>query len=142
MRIRDKITIPFIILAFAGIAATALLSVNLISGVLEQRFERQLIVASELLTQANFARNPLILERVKAIIDADVLTFEGGEAVASTFNTAVELEWVTLLEKQGRSGSGAVLEAPVLRHVEFRGGPYTLAFRPLLHGSDAVPVIL
>ncbi len=142
MRIRDKITIPFILLAFAGIAVTALLSVNLISNVLEQRFERQLIIASELLTQANFARNPLILERVKAIIDADVLTFEGGEAVASTFNELAELEWGTLIKKQGRSEPGAVLEEPALKYVEFRGRPYTLAYRPLLDGSDAVLVVL
>jgi signal transduction histidine kinase len=142
LRIRDKITIPFILLAFAGVAVTALLSVNLISSVLEQRFERQLIIASELLTQANFARNPLILERVKAIIDADVLTLEDGEAVASTFNTAAELEWETLLERQGRPESGALWEEPTLKHVEFRGRPYTLAWRPLLDGSDAVLVVL
>jgi signal transduction histidine kinase len=142
LRIRDKITIPFILLAFAGIAVTALLSVNLISNVLEQRFERQLIIASELLTQANFARNPLILERVKAIIDADVLTFEGGEAVASTLNAFAELEWGTLLERQGRPESGALWEEPTLKHVEFRGRPYTLAWRPLLDGSDAVLVVL
>ncbi len=142
MRIRDKITIPFILLAFAGIAVTALLSVNLISNVLEQRFERQLIIASELLTQANFARNPLILERVKAIIDAEVLTFEGGEAVASTLNAFAELEWGTLIKKQGRSEPGAVLEEPALKYVEFRGRPYTLAYRPLLDGSDAVLVVL
>ncbi len=142
LRIRDKVTIPFILLAFAGIATTALLSVNLISDVLEQRFDRQLIVASELLSRANFARNPIILERVKAIIDADVLTLEGGEVVASTLNAFAELEWVTLLERQGRSESGAVLEEPVIRHVELRSRPYTLAFRPLLDGSDAVLVVL
>ena len=142
MRIRDKITIPFIILAFAGIAATALLSVNLISNVLEQRFERQLVIASELLTQANFARNPLILDRVKAIIDADVLTFEGGEAVASTFDASAELEWVKLLDRQGKPESGAVSEEPTLRHVEFHSRPYTLAYRPLLDGSDAVLIVL
>ena len=78
MRIHDKVTIPFVLLAFAGIAVTALLSVNLISKALEQRFERQLMEASEMIARANFARNPSILERVKAIIDADILTFEGG----------------------------------------------------------------
>jgi len=83
-----------------------------------------------------------VLERVKAIIDADVLTFEGGEAVASTFNDLAELEWVTLIEKQGWSGSGAVSEEPALRHVEFRSLPYTLAYRPLLDGSEAVLVVL
>ena len=51
LQIRDKITIPFILLAFAGISTTALLSVNLISKALEQRFEKQLVVASDLLSR-------------------------------------------------------------------------------------------
>jgi signal transduction histidine kinase len=142
MRIRDKVTIPFIALAFAGIAVTALLSVNLISGALEQRFERQLVVASELLSRANFARNPSILERVKTIINADILTFEAGEAVASTLDKSAELEWVRLLEKQGWPGPGAGSEEQALRHVESGGLPYTLAYRPLLDGSGAVLVVL
>ena len=142
MRIQDKLTIPFVLLAFAGIAATALLSVNLITDVLEQRFERQIMVSSELLARANFARNPSILERVKAIIDADILTFEGGKAVASTLNASDESEWVMLLEGQDRSGPGATTAEPVLRHVEFRNQPYTLASRPLMDGSGAMLCVL
>jgi signal transduction histidine kinase len=142
LRIRDKVTIPFIILVFAGIVVTARLSVDLVSDVLEQRFERQLIIVSELVTQVNFARNPLILERVKAIIDADVLTFEGNETVASTLNPDAELEWMRLLEKQGKTGSGAVLEKQTLRQVDFNGRPYTIVYRPLLDGSDAMLVVL
>ena len=140
MRIRDKLTIPFILLAFAGIAATALLSVNLITEVLEQRFERQLMASSELLSRDNFARNPSILDRVKAIIGADILTFEGGKAVASTLNVSNELEWVTLLERQDRAGPGAAV--PFIRHVKLRNQPYTLVSRPLMDGSGAVLVVL
>jgi len=142
LRIRYKLTIPFIFLAFVGIAATALLSVNLITEVLEQRFERQLMVSSELLSRANFARNPSILERVKTIIDADILTFEGGKAVASTLNAADELEWVSLLEMQDKFGPEAIASPPLIRHFEFRNQPYTLASRPLLDSSDAVLVVL
>ena len=140
MRIHDKLTIPFILLAFAGIAATALLSVNLITEVLEQRFERQLMASSELLSRDNFARNPSILDRVKAIIGADILTFEGGKAVASTLNVSNELEWVTLLERQDRAGPGAAV--PFIRHVKLRNQPYTLVSRPLMDGSGAVLVVL
>jgi signal transduction histidine kinase len=142
VRIRDKITVPFIALAFAGIAATALLSVNLISDALEQRFERQLLFASELLSRANFARNASILERVKTIIEADVLTFEDGKAIASTLGASAEAEWVPLLAGQLGSKAGAALQEPAVEYVEFRSRPYTLAYRPLVDGSDAVLVVL
>ena len=142
MRIRDKITIPFFFLAVAGIAVTALLSVNLISDVLEQRFERQLVVASELLSSGNFARNASILEQVKAIIDADVLTIEGGEAAASTLDPSAEREWVSLVGQQLEPGPGNEVSAQGLRFVEHNNRPYTLAFRPLTNGSDAVLVVL
>lgn len=135
MRIRDKLTIPFALLAFAGISATALLAANLTTDVLEQHFERQLIVSSELLSRDSFARNPAILKRVKAIIDADILTFEGGKAVASTLNVSDELEWLTHIEGQDRSG-------PVIRRVEFRNRPYTLVSRPLMDGSGAMLFVL
>jgi len=142
LRIRNKLTIPFIFLAFAGIAATALLSVNLISGILEQRHEKQLMAASELLSRANFARNTSVLQRVKEIVDADVLTIEGGKAVASTLNASDELEWVTLLESEERPESATVMQEPIVRRVEFRNRPYTLTCQLLLDGSDAMLVIL
>jgi signal transduction histidine kinase len=142
LRIRDKITIPFILLAFAGITVTALLSVNLISGVLEQRFEKQLIVTSELLSQANYVRNPAILERVKTIIGADILTFEGGEAVASTLSAIAERKWVMILKKPGSPGPDAASAGPTIRYIELSDRPYTFVHRPLLDGSGAVVVIM
>lgn len=142
MRIRYKLTIPFILLAFAGIAVTALLSMNLISGVLEQRSEKQLIITSGLLTQANFARNPPILQRVKDIIDADVLTYEGGEVVASTLSTTAEWEWMNLLEKQGLLESGAVAEEAFFRRATLHDRPYTLVYQPLPGDTDAMLLIL
>lgn len=138
MRIHHKVTIPFILLAFAGIAATALLSVNLISGELEQRSERQLMVASDMISRANFGRNPAILARVKSIIDADILTFEGGKAVASTLTANTEMEWLKLFQMQGITDP----VEPTLKHFSFQGRSYTLVYRPLLDGSDAVLVVL
>ena len=142
MRIRDKISIPFILLAIAGFSLTALLSVNLVTRVLEQRFERQLMVTSELLSQAGFGRNPVVLERVKAIIDADLLTVEGGEAVASTLDSSAEAEWMAFFDRLEEGGAGAPSGSPVVRYTELGDRPYTIAFRPLADGSEAAVAIL
>jgi len=142
MRIRDKITFTIILLVFLGIAATALLSVRIVTGELQQRQERQLVVASELLSQAQYLRNPAILERVKAIIGTDVLTLEGGEPVASTLSAADEGDWVTILERKEGSVAGMTQDQTAVRHVERRGRHYTLVTRPLLHDPEAMVVIL
>jgi signal transduction histidine kinase len=142
LRIRDKITFPFILLAFIGIAATALLSVNIVTGELQQRQEQQLVVASELLAQAQYLRNALILERVKAIIGADVLTLEGGEPVASTLAGADEQDWVAILRQEEESLEGTARDQPTVRRVELRGRFFTLVTRPQLHSPGALVVIL
>jgi len=142
MRIRDKITFTFILLAFLGIAATALLSVRIVTGELQQRQERQLVVASELLSQAQYLRNPSILERVKAIIGTDVLTLEGGEPVASTLPAADEGDWVAIIGREETSVAGITQGQPAVRHVDLHGRHYTLVGRPLLHDPEAMVVIL
>lgn len=142
MRIRDKITLPFILLAFIGIAATALLSVNIVTGELQQRQEQQLVVASELLAQAQYLRNALILERVKAIIGADVLTLEGGEPVASTLAGVDEQDWVAIVRQEEESREGTAPDQATVRRVESRGRFFTLVTRPQLHSPGALVVIL
>jgi len=142
MRIRDKITLTFIVLVFLGIAATALLSVRIVTGELQQRQERQLVVASELLSQAQYLNNPSILERVKAIIGTDILTLEGGEPVTSTLPAAEEGDWVAILARDGKSAGSIAKDQPTVRHVDLRGRHYTLVGRPLLYDPEAMVVII
>lgn len=140
LRIHYKIVIPFTLLVIVATLVTSFISVTLISETLERRFRRQIEDASEVLAQSDFALSRSILERLKLIVDADIITYKkDGEVLAGTLGTEADSELLDLVR------SPQVIEqiftqgqALVMRDARHRGRPYKFAYRPLRYPPDTV----
>lgn len=89
LKIHYQIVLPFILVSFAAILATAAVSYSLISRTLEARLQDQADRASQMLAESDFLLSSSILERFKAVIDADIVGFTAdGRVLASTIDAA------------------------------------------------------
>src|SRR5438067_1192355 len=87
-RLHHRIVIPFVLIAVLTTATAAYVAVSVVSRTLQSRVETQILNASALVSQSDFALNPVILRSVKAITGADVVTYTGGGTIlAATFDS-------------------------------------------------------
>jgi signal transduction histidine kinase len=71
--------------AIVATATTAVVTLSVTSGALQSRLQAQLVSAAGVVSRADLALNRAILQNVREIIGADVITFgEGGRVVADT----------------------------------------------------------
>jgi signal transduction histidine kinase len=131
-RIQDKIVTPFVLLALVATVGAAWIALSLSSRALESRVESQLARGSALVSQSHFALNPSILELVKEIANADVVTYSAdGTVLASTLDgerrqalaRAVMGADATADALRGRDG------ATVVRQIVDEGITYSVAYR-------------
>lgn len=85
LRLHHRIVVPFVLVAILTTTAAALVSVSVMSRTLESRVQAQILNASALVSQSDFALNPAILRSVRTIAGADVVTYSrDGTILAST----------------------------------------------------------
>ena len=75
VRLHHRIVIPFALVALAATASTAYVTLRVTGRLLQSRVEAQIISATSLLAQSDFALNRAILDSVKATAGADVVTY-------------------------------------------------------------------
>lgn len=140
MRLQYKIVVPFVALFVAAVAVIALTAVAAVSRTLDSRLETQVIQASAFVSQAEFARNRLVLERLKEMLGAEIITFgPDGQVLATT--SAVDPS--VLAERAlAAADPAAVRDGLVIRDLEHGGVPYTVAYRPLRTPPGAVMAVL
>ena len=140
LKIHHKIVIPFAVLLVAATLVTAFISVTLISENLERRFQTQLENASDVLAQSDLALTEPVLERLKLIIGAEIVTYgKDGGVLAGTLSPSTDAELLALVQTEDvltRIFSDE--EKLILRDVMHRGVPYKVAYRPIRFPSDAV----
>ena len=140
LKIHHKIVIPFAVLLVAATLVTAFISVTLISENLERRFQTQLENASKILAQIDFAVTGPVLERLKLIIGAEIVTYaKDGGILAGTLSPSTDAELLALIQTEDvlrRIFSEG--EELILMDVVHRGVPYKVAYRPIRFPSDAV----
>jgi signal transduction histidine kinase len=144
LRIHHKLTIPFTLLLIVAIGVTAAMSISLSAGALETRLGRQMDRVSEMVSESGFAPNRPILERLKAILDADVITYtKAGQVIASTLDSPSDSELSALVRSRVTVGemsdNGQRL---AMRDIAYRGRPYKVAYRPLRTPPDSVVAIV
>ena len=85
LRLQHRLVIPFVLVALIGTSAASLVALSVFSRALQARLETQLAGAAVVVSRADFALNPAILERVRDVVGADVITVDGsGQVVQST----------------------------------------------------------
>ncbi len=131
--IQLKIALPFTLLFAATSLVVALISSSLISRTLEERLQSQIEEVSEMISQAGFAMNPAILENLKAVVGAEIVTYRrDGEVIVSTLGGEGERALLDAIR------SPAVIdpifaqgEPLVIRRLSAAGRSYRIAYRLL-----------
>ena len=131
LRLHHRIVIPFALIALLATSLTAYVALTVASQALETRVETQILNAAALISQSDFALNPAILQSVKAIASADVVTFnDSGTVLASTLDAEKSRAVVAAIGAAGGRG-GAFSQADgvaVVRQIDC-GEPCEVAYR-------------
>jgi signal transduction histidine kinase len=129
LKIHYQIVIPFIVVSFAAILATAFISYSLLSRALEARLREQTERAARMIADSDFLLNRPVLERFKAVLDADIVGYaRDGTVVGSTLapDRRRLLEAVLATPSASGARNGFALE-----HVEVDGRPYRVGYQAL-----------
>ena len=143
LRVRHKIVIPFMVVVVAATIVTAATAIALISGAIESRLSRQMDHVSEMLLLTGFALNRPVLERLKPILDADVITFtQAGEVVVSTLEGPADSGLASLVRSALPTQVTSEGKGPVMKDLTYAGRPYKVAYRALGTPPDAIVAIV
>jgi signal transduction histidine kinase len=130
-RIHDRIVVPFVLMALVAIVTAAMVSLSLISHTLEARVESQIANASAFVSGSQFALNSSVLRLVKAMVNADVVTY-GRDRLALT-TTLDQNEHQGLFDAVVANEPAHIADAPEsayqLREMTNAGRPYLVAYR-------------
>jgi signal transduction histidine kinase len=144
MRVQYKIVIPFTALFIVATLATALVSISLMARNLDARVTTQLDQASRMVSRADFALNSSILQNLKAVIGADVVTFKrDGTVLATTVKTSENTETIpAVLSPQGFPAKLETGEQFELREVNINGRPHKIGYRLLSSPPDTIVAVI
>ncbi|HUT32324.1 MAG TPA: ATP-binding protein [Planctomycetota bacterium] len=84
MGIRAKIVLPFTLLFLATLLVVALLAAWATASLVDERLQGQMTDLAAVLSQAGFASNPNVLDRVKTIVGGELATVDARGAVLAT----------------------------------------------------------
>lgn len=88
LRLHFRIVIPFAVAAVAAMSLSAYLTRQATQAAIRERIESQIVSAASLLAESGFALTPAVMGSVRAIADADVVTFtREGRVLTSTMDT-------------------------------------------------------
>jgi signal transduction histidine kinase len=133
LNIRAKILLPFTLLCIVVTVATALVARALITHSLYDQATRQIEHASAMIARSDFALNPVILDKVKLLLNIDVVTYrQEGAVLASTLGPPMDQGLRSLLQAPGIMERLTGAETPfIMRNVSYLGHPYTIVYRSL-----------
>jgi signal transduction histidine kinase len=129
LKIHYQIVIPFILVSFAGILATSFISYSLLSRSLEARLRDQTERAARMIAESGFLLNRPVLERFKAVLNADIVGYaRDGSVIGSTLGPGQRdlLDAVLAAPSAAARSTGFALE-----DVEVAGRPYRVGYHPL-----------
>jgi signal transduction histidine kinase len=140
VKIRHQIVLPFALLFAVVIIASASIAMTFMARQLDQRLEREMADAADLLSSEEFALNRAVLGKVKSLLDAEILTFEReGNVLVATFDTQSDpsftrkirnIDTLELMEGTGKDS--------ISRDLRHEGTPYRVLYRRLDRMADAI----
>ena len=145
LKLQYKIVIPFVVLFVAATAVIAVTALSAISRTLDSRLSTQIERASAMMSQTEFASNPLILDRVKELLSAEIITFNltTGQVLATTLSGVGGEGLVEAVLAPGAADAiGAGDEDLVVRDILHDDVPYRIAYRPLLTPQNTVMAVV
>jgi signal transduction histidine kinase len=135
LKIHYQILIPYVLMSIAGVVVIGIVSYLVIARAVDARVQQQIDRASSLFADGDFLPSEPLLQRLKAVVGADLIVFDqNGGVRASTIETerAALLAMVRgLRPATGASPAGAVVATT---DATLDGRDYRIGFRAL--GSD------
>jgi len=144
LRLHHRIVIPFALIALLAMSSTAYVALSTALGALETRVQMQMLNAAALVSQSDFALNPAILQSVKAIAGADVVTFNGrGQVLASTLPPPESRAIVAALgdTTAREDASGVTTAGATLRRIQC-DQPCDVAYRRVPSRPDTIVAVV
>lgn len=143
MNIQQKIVAPFAALIVSAMLVAALVSIALESRTLGTHVQEQASHVATMLAQTGFALNSSILDKVKLMIGAEVVTFRAdGVVVADTSGGAIGPGLVRLPETTATVRRLLDQHEPaVVTEVQYEGAPYAVAYRRIESAPDTVVAV-
>jgi signal transduction histidine kinase len=140
LRLHHRITVPFVVVVLLATSSVALVALNVTSRALRSRLQSQLEGALSVVGQGDFALNLAILQNVRAVLGAEVLTLgERGEVLASTAGSdrtpLIDAVRAILAERPPAGDEALVVSADC-------GEPCMIAARPLAGRPGAVVALI
>ncbi len=129
MGIRAKIVLPFTLLFLATLLVVALLAAWATAHLVDERLQAQMSDLAAVLSQAGFASNPNVLERVRTIVGGELATVGGrGAILATTLGADGAQALRALLRRSPPIPTGG--HAPIER-LEAGGKGYRVTYAPV-----------
>jgi len=144
VKLHHRIVIPFASVAVVAITATAYVALSVASRALESRVQSQIDNAAALVSQSEFALNPVILRSVKAIAGGDVLTFNRSGTILATTLDAEHQTAVTLAVMNPTVVAQAIATPPTQSYVTRLscGAPCFVAFHRVPSRPDTLVAVI
>ena len=133
LQLRHKIVLPFMLLFIAAIVVSAYVSTSLMSRQLDSRLTEQIHDVLEIVSRGDFAFNKEILEQLKLVLDADIVTFgDDGGVLAGTLSEESNAGMVDMVFSHDLRelilGDG---QREITRDVIYKDEPYRIAYHAL-----------
>jgi signal transduction histidine kinase len=143
LRLHHRIVIPFAVVAVIATAASAFLTLQLVSREFEARIRSQILNTADVVARGGFAFNVAILRSVKTITGADLISFEdGGNVIATTLDDArgsvIRAVTASPAVEQARAAGGAGL----IREMNCADSPCHVSYKPVIDRPGAMVAVI
>lgn len=134
LRLHHRLVVPFVLVALAATSTAAYVTLAVARRAFEQRVQRQLQSAAEVVARPEFATNRVVLRSVRRITGAEVLTFTtSGRLLAGTVDPGAHPELIRHVVSAWAPGG-----AGVVRRFDC-GTPCLVTFQPV--AGDATRIV-
>ena len=133
LKVQQKIAIPFTLVFVVAMFVAAFVSISLSSWTLELRARNLADHVSDVLSQTGFALNASVIEKLKIIVGAEIVTYKrNGDVTVSTLSGPASAELLANIQSpQVTERIFDQGEQLVIRDIQYQGTPYKIAYRPL-----------
>jgi signal transduction histidine kinase len=144
LRLHHRIVIPFVLVALVATAGTAWVALSVVSRTLEARVRTQVQDAADMVSRSDFAMNPKVLQAVRQLTGADVLTYTtGGAILATTLDRVQRASLVAaIMAPENTRTAPAEANGPPLVRAMTCDGPCYVAYRRLADRPDTIVALV
>jgi signal transduction histidine kinase len=141
MRLHHRIVIPFAIVAIVATAAASAVTLSVASRALRSRLEAQLMGAIAVVSRGDMALNRVILQNVRDITGADVMTFGADGTVVATTVGAGRDDLKTAVRRAMSAGGARAGGEPAAVWTDC-GAPCLVVYRPIQGRPESVVALV